>query len=97
MDRRQPAPIEESWRPFGTMEAMAKFTGTVQELGFSIFMQGSHQLVDDKGERIALLGAGSDSVDLNAFLGKKVEVSGSAEDSVEAGATFVSVDSIKAL
>lgn len=76
---------------------MKSFKGTVEELGFSIFMQGSHQLMDDKGERVALLQAGSDAVDLNAFLGKKVEVSGEASPSVEGGATFVTVSSVKAL
>jgi hypothetical protein len=76
---------------------MGTFKGTVQELGMSIFMQGSHQLVDDKGNRVALLQSGSDSVDLNAYLGRKVEVSGAASPSVEGGATFLSVESVKTL
>jgi hypothetical protein len=75
---------------------MGTFQGTVEELGFSIFMQGSHQLMDDKGERVALLQA-REGLDLNAYLGKKVEVSGSASASVEGGATFVTVDSVKPL
>jgi hypothetical protein len=77
--------------------AVAKFQGTVQELGMSIFMQGSHQLLDDKGDRVALLQAASDSVDLGAYLGSKVEVSGSATPSVEGGATFLQVDSVRKL
>jgi hypothetical protein len=76
---------------------MGTFKGTVQELGMSIFMQGSHQLLDDKGERVALLQASTDAVDLNAYLGQKVEVSGDASPSVEGGATFVTVDSVKKL
>ena len=74
---------------------MGTYKGTVEELGMSIFMQGSHQLMDDKGERVALLQAATDKVDLNAYLGQTVEVSGSATPSVEGGATFVTVDSIK--
>lgn len=74
---------------------MGTYTGTVQELGMSIFMQGSHQLLDDKGERVALLQAASDDVDLGAYVGQKVQVSGSTSPSVEGGATFVSVESIK--
>jgi hypothetical protein len=61
----------------------------------SIFMQGSHQLLDDKGERVALLQAGSDGVDLSAYLGQKVEVRGAASPSVEGGATFLNVESVK--
>jgi len=76
---------------------MAKFVGIVQELGMSIFMQGSHQLLDDKGERVALLQAGSDSIDLGAYVGQKVELSGAASPSVEGGATFVNVESVKKL
>ena len=75
---------------------MAKFQGTVEELGMSIFMQGSHQLMDDKGGRVALLQA-ADGFDLNAYVGQKVEVSGEASPSVEGGATFVTVDSVSKL
>ena len=74
---------------------MAQFQGIVEELGMSIFMQGSHQLMDEKGQRVALLQATSDSVDLSAYVGQKVEVSGTATPSVEGGATFVNVDSVR--
>lgn len=74
---------------------MENFTGTLEELGMSIFMQGTHKLNDDKGEQIALLQAASESLDLNAYLGQKVEVSGSAAPAVEGGATFVTVESVR--
>lgn len=76
---------------------MQTFQGIVQELGFSIFMQGSHKLTDDQGELVALLQAASEELDLNSFLGHKVEVSGEASPSVEGGATFVVVQSAKKL
>ncbi len=76
---------------------MATFQGTVEELGISIFMQGTHKLVDDDGSQVALLQSGSDSVDLNAYLGQKVKVSGSATPSVEGGSTFVTVESVTKL
>ncbi len=76
---------------------MASYKGTIKELGMSIFMQGTHQLVDDQDNLVALLSAGSDSVDLNSYLNKKVEVSGKAEPSVEGGETMLTVESVKKL
>lgn len=73
---------------------MATFQGTLEELGMSIFMQGTHKLVDDKGDLVALLQSGSDSLDLNSYLGQKVKVAGAAAPSVEGGATFVTVESV---
>lgn len=73
---------------------MEKFTGTVEELGISIFMQGTHKLLDDKGEQVALLQAADDSLDLNDYVGQKVELSGTSAPAVEGGATFVSVASV---
>lgn len=76
---------------------MGTFQGTVQELGMSIFMQGSHQLLDDKGGQVALLEAASDAVDLNAYVGQKVKVEGQSSPSVEGSATMVKVESISKL
>lgn len=74
---------------------METFTGIVEELGISIFMQGTHKLLDDQGEQIALLQAAKDDLDLSAYLGQKVEVSGASAPAVEGGATFVSVESVR--
>lgn len=74
---------------------MASYKGTVKPMGMSIFMQGTHQLVDDGGDTVALLQ--SDSVNLDSYLNKKVEASGNAEPTVEGNATMLTVESIKAL
>lgn len=76
---------------------MASYQGTIKELGMSIFMQGTHQLVDDQDNLVALLSSASDSVNLNNYLNKKVEVHGQAEPSVEGGETIVAVESVKKL
>ena len=73
---------------------MAKLQGTIEELGISIFMQGTHRLVDDSGELLALLQSGSESLDLNTYLGQKVEISGESAPSVEGNSTFVTVESV---
>ena len=73
---------------------MATFQGTIEELGISIFMQGTHRLVDDSGELVALLQSGSETLDLNSYLGQKVKVSGESAPSVEGNSTFVTVDSV---
>ncbi len=73
---------------------MAKLQGTIEELGISIFMQGTHKLVDDSGELVALLQSGSESLDLNTYLGQKVEVDGESAPSVEGNSTFLTVESV---
>lgn len=81
----------------GNVEFMQTFQGTIQELGFSIFMQGSHKLLDSQEELVALLQAGSEDIDLNEYLGVRVEVGGTASPSVEGNSTFVNVVSVKKL
>lgn len=76
---------------------MKSYTGKVQPMGMSIFMQGSHQLVDDSGEMIVILQSEDGSVDLNKFVNKKVKVSGKEEPTVEAGGSILTVTSIDAL
>lgn len=72
---------------------MQNFTGTVEPMGMSIFMQGSHQLVDDQGEVIVLLQ--SSDQDLDQYSQKKVKVSGRLSDTVEAGGQILDVTSIE--
>lgn len=74
---------------------MASFKGTVKPMGMSIFMQGTHQLVDDGGGTVALLQ--SSSVDIDSFLNKKVEATGKSEPTVEGNGTMLTVESMKAL
>ena len=75
---------------------MESFTGTVQTMGMSIFMQGTHQLLDDKGEQIVILQSDGEA-DLDKFVGKKVKVSGAAEATVEAGGKILQVSKVEAL
>ena len=66
-------------------------------MGMSIFMQGSHKLVDENGETIVILQSSNDKIKLKSFEGKKVTAQGSAEDTVEAGGRILNVDAIKSL
>ncbi len=75
---------------------MESYSGTIEPMGMSIFMQGSRQLVDDKGDVIVLLNAG-DGIDLNKFSGKKAKVSGTLEDTVEAGGKILTVEKVESL
>lgn len=75
---------------------MESYTGKVEPMGMSIFMQGSHQLVDESGEMIVILQSDG-AVDLNKFTKKKVKVSGDLEDTVEAGAKVLNVKELEAL
>lgn len=72
---------------------MPSFTGTVKPMGMSIFMQGTHQLVGDGGDTVALLE--SSAVDLDSYLNKKVEATGTQSASVEGNAPVLTVESIK--
>lgn len=74
---------------------MESFTGKVEQMGMSIFMQGSHKLVDDKGETIVILQSSKKEIDLQSFEGQKVTVQGTAEDTVEAGGRILNVESIE--
>lgn len=75
---------------------MESYSGKIEPMGMSIFMQGSHQLVDDKGDMVVILNSG-DGVDLNKYSGKKVKVSGIVEDTVEAGGKIMTVEKVDAL
>ena len=91
-----PVTADQEGKPCPTKETqvMESFTGKVEPMGMSIFMQGSHQLVDDKGEMLVILQPGKD-VDLSKFEGKQVTVQGTVEDTVEAGGKILTVESIK--
>lgn len=75
-------------------KTMKSYSGKVEPMGMSMFMQGSHQLVDDKGDMIFILQAGGE-VNLSKFEGKNVTVEGTVEDTVEAGGKLMTVESIK--
>lgn len=75
---------------------MESYSGKVEPMGMSIFMQGSHQLVDDKGNMVVILNGG-EGVDLNKFSGKRVKVSGTIEDTVEAGGKILNVTTVESI
>lgn len=80
-----------------TMDAVqygVSYQGIVSDAGISIYMQGSHRL-EIMGGTFVLLE--SDDVDLDAYVGKEVEVYGDARDSVEGDATVLTVTDITVL
>ena len=73
---------------------METLTGKIEAMGMSIFMQGSHQLLDSKGDLMVILQAG-DGVDLDKFTGKQAKVSGTVEGTVEAGGKIMNVSKVE--
>lgn len=69
------------------------YFGMVEELGPSIYMQGSHKLTLDDG-RFILLDSSSPEVQLAEFIGERVEVTGATEPTVEAGGTIMHAETI---
>jgi hypothetical protein len=67
--------------------------GTLEEIGVSIHMQGSHKLTEG-GRLVALLEG--DPAELARWVGKRVTVKGRARPSVEGGQTIVTVSAIAA-
>lgn len=72
------------------------FVGTVDQLGASIYMQGTHKLMLEDGRFIILESAGS-NLDLDTYIGAKVQVRGSSEPTVEAGGTLLHVEEVISL
>ncbi len=66
------------------------YEGTIDELGITIYQQGTHRLTLDNGDFI-LLTSGDPGLDLDAYLDKRVEVRGSSQPTVEAGGTIMTV------
>ena len=76
---------------------MESFIGKIEPMGMSFFMQGSHQLLDDKGEVVVLLMGVDETTDLTSFEGKNVKVSGTTSDTVEAGGKLLTVSVVEAV
>lgn len=70
------------------------YRGVLQEVGVSIFMQGTHQLQLEDGRFILLE---SDDIDLDDYLNLNVEVFGAVRPTVEAGGLIMRVQSITPL
>ncbi|MFA5505805.1 MAG: hypothetical protein WC314_18875 [Vulcanimicrobiota bacterium] len=73
---------------------MKSYTGKVKPMGMSIFMQGTHQLLDDSGDMVVILQAEDGKIDLNKFLNKTVKVTGNEEPTVEAGGSILTVTAV---
>lgn len=70
------------------------YIGTVEELGVSIYQQGTHKLTLGDGSEVLLE---SSELNLDAYVGRRVEVHGSVEATVEAGGTIMHVGSVTVL
>lgn len=64
------------------------YQGTVEDTGVSVYQQGTHKLILENGSFILLE---SPSIDLDAYLGRRIEARGSTSSTVEAGGTIMMV------
>ncbi len=71
------------------------FTGFIRPSQPSIYMQGSHRLEDSSGKLIVLLTGNRDL--LERYLGKKVTVTGKAQETVEGNQTILTVEEVSGL
>lgn len=70
------------------------YTGTIQELGVSIYMQGTHKLILENGQFLILE---SNALDLNNYLGRSVRVTGDVSPTVEEGGMIMRVETVSAM
>ncbi len=72
------------------------FTGTLEVQGVTTTMQGTHQLREG-GKLVCFLGTTSKGIDLQAYVGKRVKVTGVASPTVEPSPTpYVDVQKLEA-
>lgn len=72
------------------------YTGMLDAMGSSIYMEGSHKLTLDDGQMIVLESTDV-NLNLDAYIGKQVEVRGSVQPTVEQGGTLMRVTEIVVL
>ena len=72
-------------------ERLSRRVGYIKELGPSIYMQGTHVLVDREGKLICLLSAAPDGPDLDQYIMRKVAVIGVLSKTVEGNAQIMKV------
>lgn len=72
-----------------------RLEGMIQPAGPSIYMEGSHELVDADGELVARLSGQKSEIDLDAFQGDWVVVEGDWRPTVEAGGKLFEVRKIE--
>ncbi len=72
------------------------YIGTVDELGPSIMMQGTHKLLLSDGQFI-LLESTDANLSLNSYVGKRVEVRGSVQPTIEGNGGIMRVEEVTIL
>lgn len=70
------------------------YRGTVEKQGVSIFMEGTHRLRLEDGRFILME---SETVDLNPYIGQKVEVFGAVRPTTENGGLIMRVERVTSL
>lgn len=80
--------------PLTEVPISVTLSGIVKRLEVSIYMQGTHYL-EKEGRLLALLE--SQTLDLDNYLEKEVEVQGTAQPTVEGGKIIIKVNNIKIL
>lgn len=74
---------------------LSRRTGYIKELGPSIYMQGTHVLVDREDKLICLLSAARSGLDLDAYMTGKVVVFGVITKTVEGDAQIMEVELVE--
>lgn len=69
------------------------YVGTIDELGMTTYMQGTHKLMLDDGQFLVLESTDV-NLNLNTYLGKRVEVHGSLQPTVEAGGMLLRAEEV---
>jgi len=69
--------------------------GILREAQPGIYMQGSYQLENDRGDLKVLLEPARSDVDLASYLGDRVRVEGATESTVEGDMTLIRVESVE--
>jgi len=76
-------------------KGLSRRVGYIKEVGISIYMQGTHVLVDRDGQSICLLGSVEGGPDLDSYMLGKVAVIGVMEKTVEGNAQIMRVGSVE--
>ncbi len=69
------------------------YQGILEEIGVTTYQQGTHRLTLNDGRFIVLTSA-DPALDLDMYIGKRVEVMGSTQATVEAGGTIMAVEQV---
>ncbi len=76
-----------------TVTADVRYRGMLDKAGISFYQEGTHRLTLDDGRFILLK---SQTLDLDSFVGKEVEVFGDEQPTAEAGGTIMNVMQVTA-